>query len=262
MRGRTLAKLHQYDALFRRQPSRSNMEAHSCDKRGLEHLDEYEPKPAKHMRSLHDRMVERRLVVILEGATLETVKVGKTFELLNCDQHKGMIIKSGRDPGKIRPDITHQCLLMLMDSPLNRAGLLQVYIHTERNALIEINPQTRIPRTFNRFCGLMVQLLHKLSVRAADGPQRLLKLIKNPVSDHLPPGCPCICTSFSSGEAVGARTVVPEDGPATVVVGAFAHGAVNVDYTEKTVSISNYPLSAALTCAKMCSAFEEVWGVL
>ncbi|CDQ95555.1 unnamed protein product [Oncorhynchus mykiss] len=131
------------------------MEAHSGDKRGLEHLDEYEPKPAKHMRSLHDRMVERRLVVILEGATLETVKVGKTFELLNCDQHKGMIIKSGRDPGKIRPDITHQCLLMLMDSPLNRAGLLQVYIHTERNALIEINPQTRIPRTFNRFCGLM-----------------------------------------------------------------------------------------------------------
>eukprot|EP00063_Salmo_salar_P033268 XP_014008103.1 PREDICTED: ribosomal RNA small subunit methyltransferase NEP1-like isoform X2 [Salmo salar] len=262
MWGRTLAKLYQYDALFRRLPSGSNMEAHCGDKRGLEHLDEYEPKPAKHMRSLHDRMAERRLVVILEGATLETVKVGKTFELLNCDQHKGMIIKSGRDPGKIRPDITHQCLLMLMDSPLNRAGLLQVYIHTERNALIEINPQTRIPRTFNRFCGLMVQLLHKLSVRAADGPQRLLKLIKNPVSDHLPPGCPRICTSFSSGEAVGARTVVPEEGPAAVVVGAFAHGAVNVDYTEKTVSISNYPLSAALTCAKMCSAFEEVWGVL
>lgn len=44
-------------------------------KRGLEHLDEYEPKPAKHLRSLHDRMAERRLVVILEGASLETVKV-------------------------------------------------------------------------------------------------------------------------------------------------------------------------------------------
>lgn len=36
------------------------------------------------------------------------MQVGKTFELLNCDQHKGMIIKNGRDPGKIRPDITHQ----------------------------------------------------------------------------------------------------------------------------------------------------------
>lgn len=44
---------------------------------------------------------------------------------------------------------------MLFDSPLNRAGLLQVYIHTEKNVLIEINPQTRIPRTFKRFGGLM-----------------------------------------------------------------------------------------------------------
>jgi len=42
-----------------------------------------------------------------------------------------------------------------MDSPLNRAGLLQVYIHTEKNVLIEINPQTRIPRTFKRFAGLI-----------------------------------------------------------------------------------------------------------
>ena len=55
--------------------------------------------------------------------------------------------------------IYFQCLLMLMDSPLNRAGLLQVYVHTEKNALIEINPQTRIPRTFTRFCGLMGKLL-------------------------------------------------------------------------------------------------------
>lgn len=51
------------------------MAAPSEKKRGLEHLDEYEPKPAKHLRSLHDRMAERRLVVILEGASLETVKV-------------------------------------------------------------------------------------------------------------------------------------------------------------------------------------------
>ena len=54
---------------------------------------------------------------------------------------------------------------MLMDSPLNRAGLLQVYIHTEKNTLIEINPQTRIPRTFDRFSGLMGMLYfinHKL----------------------------------------------------------------------------------------------------
>lgn len=37
---------------------------------------------------------------------------------------------------------------------------------------------------------------------------------------------------------------------------------INVDYTEETVSVSNYPLSAALTCTKLCSAFEEGWNVL
>lgn len=56
-------------------PAESIMAAQNGKKRGLEHLDEYEPKPAKHLRSLHDRMAERRLVVILEGASLETVKV-------------------------------------------------------------------------------------------------------------------------------------------------------------------------------------------
>ena len=48
---------------------------------------------------------------------------------------------------------------MLLDSPLNRAGLLQVYIHTEKNVLIEVNPQTRIPRTYTRFAGLMGKVL-------------------------------------------------------------------------------------------------------
>lgn len=86
---------------------------------------------------------------------MRILQVGNSFELLNCDDHVGILRKNGREPGSCRPDITHQCLLMLLDSPLNRAGLLQVYIHTEKNILIEVNPQTRIPRTFKRFSGLM-----------------------------------------------------------------------------------------------------------
>ncbi len=39
-----------------------------------------------------------------------------------------------------RPDISHQVLLALLDSPLNKAGLLQVYLRTKTNALIEVNP--------------------------------------------------------------------------------------------------------------------------
>lgn len=135
------------------------------------------------------RKEAKRLIVVLENASLETVKWGKGFGLLNVDEHAGILRKHGRDFTAARPDITHQCLLMLLDSPLNRAGLLQVFIRTSGNVLIEINPQTRIPRTFNRFAGLMVQLLHKFSIKASDSSIKLLKVIKNPVSDHLPVGC-------------------------------------------------------------------------
>lgn len=195
--------------------------------------------------------------------------MGNTFELLNCDDHANIMRKNNRDPGSCRPDITHQCLLMLFDSPLNRAGLLQVYIRTERNVLIEINPQTRIPRTFKRFAGLMVQLLHKFSVRANDTSTKLMKVIKNPITDHLPVGCKKYAMSFSGKLLSNIRDIVPkkneegeEEEPIVLVVGAFAHGVLKSDYTEGLFSISNYPLSGAIACCKLCSAFEEVWGIV
>ena len=35
----------------------------------------------------------------------------------------------------------------------------------------------------------MVQLLHKFSIKASDSSAKLLKVIKNPITDHLPVGC-------------------------------------------------------------------------
>ncbi|ESN91170.1 hypothetical protein HELRODRAFT_90376 [Helobdella robusta] len=213
--------------------------------------------------------LEKRLIVVLERASLESVKVGKEYQLLNCDRHKGIAKKFKRDISTCRPDITHQCLLMLMDSPLNRAGLLQVFIRTEKNILIEINPQTRIPRTFDRFCGLMVQLLQKFSIHALDGNVKLLKVIKNPITDHFPNGCMKIGTSFSAEVVQDPTSVMTsttnnddDDAPIVFVVGAISRGSIDVDYVEKTISLSSYPLSAALTCAKLCGAFERRWNVL
>ncbi len=69
-----------------------------------------------------------------------------------------------------------------------------LYIRTRKNVLIEVNPQVRLPRTFKRFCGLLVQLLQKLSIRATNGPDKLLKV-----------GEPCatcsICDSGQFGSA-------------------------------------------------------------
>ncbi|KAI8812543.1 Alpha/beta knot methyltransferase [Cladochytrium replicatum] len=213
----------------------------------------------------------RRLIVVLAQATLETVKVGGGKEghyaLLNSDDHTHIIKKLNKDPSQYRPDITHQCLLTLLDSPLNKAGLLQVYIQTAKNVLVEVNPHTRIPRTFKRFSGLMVQLLHKLSIRSVNGSDKLLKIIKNPITDHLPPDSYKITLSGDSA-TVKASTYIqtlPNDKPIVFFVGAMAHGvddfADEIGLDDK-ISISDYPLSASVTIGKICSSFEDMWDVV
>lgn len=132
----------------------------------------------------------QKIIVLLDQARLETVKNRRgIFELLNCDDHRELCKKKlKRDPKEFRPDICHQELLALIDSPLNKSGHLQVYIRTFQKVLIEVHPSIRIPRTYKRFSGLIVQLLHKMKIKAGTSSTTLMKVIKNPFSQHLPPG--------------------------------------------------------------------------
>jgi rRNA small subunit pseudouridine methyltransferase Nep1 len=82
------------------------------------------PRPPKTKAQKENK---KRLIIVIEGATIEVVKAGKDYQLLNCDDHRHIIRKLGRDIADCRPDITHQILLALLDSPLNKAGMLQVF---------------------------------------------------------------------------------------------------------------------------------------
>jgi rRNA small subunit pseudouridine methyltransferase Nep1 len=73
-----------------------------------------------------------------------------------------------------RLDIVHFALLEALGSPLNREGLLQTYVHTINDYVITVNPETRLPRNYNRFVGLMEQLFE--SYRVPPTGQILLKL--------------------------------------------------------------------------------------
>jgi len=58
-----------------------------------------------------------------------------------------------------RPDIVHISLLNALSSPLNIVGLLRIHVHAINNIVIHIDPGTRIPRNYERFIGLIEQLL-------------------------------------------------------------------------------------------------------
>ena len=58
---------------------------------------------------------KKRLIVVLENACLETIKTKNgSHELLNCDDHMGLLKKMGRDWSEVRPDITHQVCTWLL----------------------------------------------------------------------------------------------------------------------------------------------------
>ena len=94
------------------------------------------------------------------------------------------------------------------------------------NVLILVDPSCKIPRTIKRFSCLMVQLLQKLKIRAVNSNKTLLKVIKNPVTDHLPLDTIKIGTS-TKGEIVQMRkfaeNINPKK-PICYVVGAVSKG--------------------------------------
>jgi rRNA small subunit pseudouridine methyltransferase Nep1 len=216
-----------------------------------------------------------RVIVLLDQARLETVKNRRgMFELLNCDDHRDLCKKKlKKDPKEFRPDICHQELLALIDSPLNKSNNLQVYMRTSQNVLVHIHPSIRIPRTFKRFSGLMVQLLHKMKIKASNDSAgtTLLKVIKNPFSQHLPPGTRVYgmsCQGKLYSPHALARTATTSDAnmpPTCFVIGAMASGHITMEdhpYIEEMISVSEYPLSGAAAISRILGGIEEHFGIV
>lgn len=95
----------------------------------------------------------------------------------------------------------------------------------------------------------------------------LLKVIRNPVTDHLPIGALKIGTS-TMGDLVDIRELAANviganpTAPVVFCVGSHASGPADVNWTDKSIAISKFPLSASVALGRIMNAFEGIWGVL
>ena len=111
---------------------------------------------------------------------------------------------------------------------------------------------------------LTLRLLLPLPCAGPQGSDTLLKVVKNPVTAHLPIGATVV------GLEMGARLVdafdlpplLPQGRPVVFVVGAMSHGDITADYITQTFSLSRFPLSAACAVSKLLNAFEHSLGIL
>ncbi|ORM40350.1 Ribosomal RNA small subunit methyltransferase NEP1 [Babesia sp. Xinjiang] len=165
-----------------------------------------------------------------------------------------------------RVDILHQCLLVLLDSPLNKNGLLKVFIRTDDNTLIDVSPHLRVPRTPKQFDSLLIHLMYKRHVKSQEKDTILMRIVKNDLEIALSPG------SRRFGLSVGGRPVKLKefcqqfkdaDYPVVFHIGAVSHSQPKgtVNQVEEVLSISSHGLTAAHVCAKICCELELLNGV-
>ncbi|KAL2930733.1 Ribosomal RNA small subunit methyltransferase NEP1 [Bienertia sinuspersici] len=204
-----------------------------------------------------------RAIFVLENASLHKGFIHKKKKILCCHDDSSFLLKQGKNPNDYRPDIFYEALRAILDSPLNKADMVgAVFVKADSGVIIKFKPQTRIPRTFKRFCGIMVELLEKSCVRAKDSGEVLIEVLKEPLALHMPENARIIGLSYSSEKLVDVEdylSAIQDNSNLVFVVGTMVHGKVSKESTNDYISVSSYPLSAKCCIGLVCEALEQKW---
>lgn len=194
---------------------------------------------------------------------LQAMKRGKKpKELLLDSSRHHYYMRNLKDAEKRgRPDIVHITLLNVLGTPLNKEGLLQTYVHTINDKVLYINPETRLPKNYNRFVGLMEQLFVKRKVPPKG--KTLIKLRPKTLKGLLEEIKPTMTVIFTGeGEPVELLQLMKElskHEKLAAIVGGFPHGTFKKEHLQLAdlkVSIDPEPLEAWTVASRIIYAYE------
>ena len=165
-----------------------------------------------------------------------------------------------------RPDIPHITLLNLLSSPLNLEGRLKLLVHTYNDYCIKINPVTKLPRNYNRFVGLMEQLLitgrvpkvgEPLMVAIPSSFTGVIKLLNASKTILL----------TEKGDVRSTEEICKEslERGLPIVIGAFPHGNFSSEVystAEEEYSIYPKPLDAWVVASTIAHGCEKTLHIL
>jgi rRNA small subunit pseudouridine methyltransferase Nep1 len=125
-----------------------------------------------------------------------------------------------------RPDIVHNTLLQILETPLNWENQLRAFVHTQDDYVISINPKIRLPKNYIRFIGLIEQLFAEKQVpKSGDA---LMKIEKGTVQSLIARVRPSQVIGFSIlGRPTLMRKVAEDVGKISdplVFIGGFPRG--------------------------------------
>jgi rRNA small subunit pseudouridine methyltransferase Nep1 len=188
--------------------------------------------------------------------------------LLDRTFHHFAILSSNlkQDYKRARPDILHIILLNVLATPLFKNNQLKVFVHTINNQVIKIGDNLRIPKSYSRYEGLILDLFKNKKIKSKDGCL-LLELNDNlSFSDLLDKHIkPDVITGLSTNGIFKNFEYVSKElfefkNPC-IVIGGFPKGHFSKDIEsrlEKKYSISNLSLEAHIVISRLLYEFEKI----
>jgi len=165
-----------------------------------------------------------------------------------------------------RPDIVHTTLLQILETPLNWEKHLRVFVHTQDDYVISVNPKIRLPKNYVRFVGLIEQLFANKQVPERGSP--LMKLEKGTVQNLIARIQPGQVLGFSiMGQPTLMRTAAKdasEIADPLIFIGGFPRGHFSDDTSRSIHSIfkvDRESLDAWVVAGRFVYDFEWAIGV-
>jgi len=178
--------------------------------------------------------------------------------LLDRSTHHEAMLRLKDGPKRGRPDLVHSSILAVTGSPLYLEGRVALYVHTSGDIVLEIEERTRVPKSYNRFRGLVEKALSEEEGSGLVKAYRssLPQLIKKLGADRVW-GLSTQGAERSLDEL--AEEVVRFERPC-VVVGGFPHGHFApevVGACDELVRIHAKPLEAHVVTSRLVYEIEK-----
>lgn len=180
--------------------------------------------------------------------------------LLDNSWHYSAMKKLGNTHKRGRPDLVHFAILSATSTPLFRAGLMRMYVHTTRDVVIKIANKTKIPKSYHRFEGLFSKLLCRGSVEFEG--HVLLEAGKCTMRDLVKSIGPTKTLGFSvRGRPLLNNEAMDTSGDSPcIVIGGFQKGGFaesTVDVLDCMYSISSMSLESHVAMSRILYNMEQ-----
>ena len=180
--------------------------------------------------------------------------------LLDNSWHFGAMKGLENEIKRGRPDIVHLTLLSICTSPAFYENKIKLFVHTVNNEIISINNNTRLPKSYHRFQGLMEKLF--LTKKIESETEILMKMENSSLSKLISKIKPdeVIALTTEGQKTTFEKLIHQTKENSCILIGGFQKGHFNEEnqkIIERAFSIHDSSLEAHLVASRLVYEYEK-----